>query len=499
MDENRVGAQAETEQDVNEVRRVRREKLAALTQAGHSPFAITKYARTHLAQQIVTQFDELEGASVSIAGRMMSRRVMGKASFAHVLDKSGQIQIYVRIDAVGQESYDAFKSMDIGDIVGVQGEVFRTRHGEISIRAEQVTLLCKSLQPLPEKFHGLKNPDLRYRQRYVDLIVNPQVRDTFYARSRILRGIRAFMDAQGYLEVETPVLHTIATGAAAKPFITHHNALDIPMYMRIETELHLKRLIVGGLERVYEIGRIFRNEGMDQRHNPEFTSIEMYEAYADYNRMMDIAEQLFVTLARDVCGKTQITYQGREIDLTPPWRRLSMVEAVREYTGCDFETVFGDDAAACALAKKAGAQVEDGFTWGQALYAVFDDCVEEKLVNPTFVYGYPVEVSPLAKRCPDAPHLTERFEFFINGWEFGNAFSELNDPIDQRERFVKQALTKMAGEGEAQVDEDFLNALEIGLPPTGGMGIGVDRLVMLLTDSPSIRDVILFPTMKPLD
>jgi len=485
------------ELDLNEVRRIRREKLTSLMESGNNPYAITKYDRTHHAQQIADDFDNLEGKIVSIAGRMMSRRVMGKASFAHILDKTAQIQVYVRIDAIGEEAYAAFKAMDIGDIIGVRGEVFRTRHGEISVRADEVVLLSKSLQVLPEKYHGLKNADLRYRQRYVDLIVNPEVRKVFTARSRIMRGIRDFMDAQGYLEVETPVLHTIATGAAAKPFITHHNTLNIPMYMRIETELHLKRLIVGGLERVYEIGRIFRNEGMDQRHNPEFTTIELYEAYADYTRMMDIAEQLFVTLAMDVCGTTKLTYQGVEIDLTPAWRRLSMVDAVKEYVGVDFDTVFGDDEAARAMAKSVGVEVEADFTWGQSLYEVFDEKVEEKLINPTFIFGYPVEVSPLAKRCPDAPHLTERFEFFMNGWEFGNAFSELNDPIDQRERFVKQAQTKMAGEGEAQVDEDFLNALEVGMPPTGGMGIGVDRLVMLLTDSPSIRDVLLFPTMKP--
>jgi len=499
MAENKdVRVEAE-ELDLNEVRRIRREKLTSLMESGNNPYAITKYDRTHHAQQIADDFDNLEGKIVSIAGRMMSRRVMGKASFAHILDKTAQIQVYVRIDAIGEEAYAAFKAMDIGDIIGVRGEVFRTRHGEISVRADEVVLLSKSLQVLPEKYHGLKNADLRYRQRYVDLIVNPEVRKVFTARSRIMRGIRDFMDAQGYLEVETPVLHTIATGAAAKPFITHHNTLNIPMYMRIETELHLKRLIVGGLERVYEIGRIFRNEGMDQRHNPEFTTIELYEAYADYTRMMDIAEQLFVTLAMDVCGTTKLTYQGVEIDLTPAWRRLSMVDAVKEYVGVDFDTVFGDDEAARAMAKSVGVEVEADFTWGQSLYEVFDEKVEEKLINPTFIFGYPVEVSPLAKRCPDAPHLTERFEFFMNGWEFGNAFSELNDPIDQRERFVKQAQTKMAGEGEAQVDEDFLNALEVGLPPTGGMGIGVDRLVMLLTDSPSIRDVLLFPTRKPLD
>ncbi|MBP3371552.1 MAG: lysine--tRNA ligase, partial [Clostridia bacterium] len=376
MAENKdVRVEAE-ELDLNEVRRIRREKLTSLMESGNNPYAITKYDRTHHAQQIADDFDNLEGKIVSIAGRMMSRRVMGKASFAHILDKTAQIQVYVRIDAIGEEAYAAFKAMDIGDIIGVRGEVFRTRHGEISVRADEVILLSKSLQVLPEKYHGLKNADLRYRQRYVDLIVNPEVRKVFTARSRIMRGIRDFMDAQGYLEVETPVLHTIATGAAAKPFITHHNTLDIPMYMRIETELHLKRLIVGGLERVYEIGRIFRNEGMDQRHNPEFTSIELYEAYADYTRMMDIAEQLFVTLAMDVCGTTKLTYQGVEIDLTPAWRRLSMVDAVKEYVGVDFDTVFGDDEAARAMAKSVGVEVEADFTWGQSLYEVFDEKVE---------------------------------------------------------------------------------------------------------------------------
>jgi len=486
-----------TEQAMSEQTKIRLDKLLALQEAGNDPYALVKYDRTHLSAEVLNNYAELEGKTVAVAGRIIGRHIMGKASFARLQDGAGKIQLHLKRDEMGEEAYAAFKKLDLGDQVGVKGVPFVTKTGEITISVQEITLLAKCLHPLPEKFHGLTDTDTRYRQRYLDLIMNPEVKDTFIKRSQILKETRNFLDNRGYLEVDTPVLGTLEIGAAARPFVTHHNALDIDMFLRIETELHLKRLIVGGLEKVYEVGRIFRNEGMDNRHNPEFTSIELYEAYADYTRMMDIAEQLFVTLAMDVCGTTKLTYQGVEIDLTPAWRRLSMVDAVKEYVGVDFDTVFGDDEAARAMAKSVGVEVEADFTWGQSLYEVFDEKVEEKLINPTFIFGYPVEVSPLAKRCPDAPHLTERFEFFMNGWEFGNAFSELNDPIDQRERFVKQAQTKMAGEGEAQVDEDFLNALEVGMPPTGGMGIGVDRLVMLLTDSPSIRDVLLFPTMKP--
>ena len=477
---------------------VRRQKLADLKAAGQDPFRITRYDRTHTASQVVENFAALEGQTVSVAGRLISKRVMGKASFAHILDGSGSIQLYVRRDELGDEPYAEFKRRDVGDIVGAKGTVYRTQKGEISILCQEVLLLAKALQPLPEKFHGLKDPDLRYRQRYVDMIVNPEVREVFYKRSRIYALLREYLNSLGFLEVETPVLHTLATGAAAKPFVTHHNTLDIPMYLRIETELHLKRLIVGGLDKVYEIGRIFRNEGMDIRHNPEFTSVELYQAYTDYHGMMDIAEGMFVYIAQNLLGTTQLTYQGTPIDLTPPWSRLTMVQAVQQYAGLDFAAA-GDDAAARALCKQAHVAVKDDFTWGQCLYEAFDQLVEGKLVNPTFITEYPVEVSPLAKRCPDKPGLTERFEFFMNGWEFGNAFSELNDPLDQKERFLAQLNTKMAGEGDGQLDQDFIDALEIGLPPTGGMGIGVDRLVMLMTDSYSIRDVILFPTMKPRD
>nr|MDD6335977.1 lysine--tRNA ligase [bacterium] len=477
---------------------VRREKLNALRAAGQDPYAATFYRRTHTSKQILEGFDGLEGQTVRVAGRMMSRRIMGKASFAHMQDVDGLIQLYVKRDNIGQEAYQAFKGMDIGDIVGAEGKVFRTHAGEISVEVTELLLLSKSLYPLPEKFHGLKDADLRYRQRYVDLIVNPEVRDTFRARSQIMHTIREFLDARGFLEVDTPVLHTLATGAAAKPFRTYLNALDIPMYLRIETELYLKRLIVGGLERVYEIGRIFRNEGMDTRHNPEFTSIELYQAFADYTDMMEIAENMFAACAKAVCGTTVITYQGETLDLTPPWRRMTMAEAVKTYCGIDFDAIQGDEQARAA-AKSIGVHVEDNMTHGQALYACFDEKVEQELVQPTFITRYPVEVSPLARRSADNPMFTERFEFFIARRELGNAFSELNDPIDQRARFEEQLEKKMAGDGEGELDEDFLHALEIGMPPTGGMGIGIDRLVMLLTDSASIRDVLLFPTMKNID
>jgi lysyl-tRNA synthetase class 2 len=488
-------AQESVEENLNEILRVRRQKLQALKDEGKDPFSLTHYERTHESDEIISHYDELEGQQVSIAGRMTSRRIMGKASFAHVLDRAGTIQIYVKRDDVGQDAYTAFKQLDIGDILGVKGTVFKTRTGEISLHVTEYVLLAKSLQPLPEKFHGLSDPDLRYRQRYVDMIVNPEVRKTFMARSQIIKIIRRILDERGFIEVETPVLHTLATGAAAKPFITHHNSLDIDMYLRIETELHLKRLIVGGLERVYEIGRIFRNEGMDIKHNPEFTTIELYQAYTNLEGMMEVAETVFIEAAKAVCGGTQITYQGTPVDLTGPWRRLPMIDAVKEYAGIDFTDIL-DDEGARAATKAAGLEVEADMTRGQCIYLCFDELVEEKLVQPTFITDYPVEVSPLAKRKVDDPAFTERFEFFITGREMGNAFSELNDPIDQKARFVEQAQKKMAGEGEAQIDDDFVNALEVGMPPTGGMGIGIDRMVMLLTDSYSIRDVILFPTMK---
>ena len=498
MDENRAAMGQQTE-DINEVRRVRREKLAALVEAGRDPFEITKYDRTHFASQIVDSFDALEGQRVSVAGRMMSRRVMGKASFAHIQDKTGRIQVYVRIDGVGKEAYDAFKLMDIGDIIGVRGEVFRTKHGEISVRADEVTLLAKSLQPLPEKFHGLRNLDTRYRQRYVDLIVNPEVKDTFVKRSMILRELRAYLDNLGFLEVDTPILTPFEIGASARPFITHHNTLDMDMVLRIETELYLKRLIVGGMDRVYEVGRIFRNEGMDPKHNPEFTTIELYQAYTDFEGMMDLVEDMMKTVAQKVCGTLKINYQGTEIDLSH-WERLTMIEAVKKYSGVDFRDI-PDDAAAIAAAKEHHVELPEVPTRGAILAEFFDAFVEEKLIQPTFIYDYPVEISPLAKRKPSDPAFTERFEYFINATEFGNAFSELNDPIDQRERFERQVAERKALDPNcrAQVDYDYVTALEYGLPPTGGLGFGVDRLVMLLTDSASIRDVLLFPTMKPLD
>ncbi len=498
MDENRAAMGQQTE-DINEVRRVRREKLAALVEAGRDPFEITKYDRTHFASQIVDGFDALEGQRVSVAGRMMSRRVMGKASFAHIQDKTGRIQVYVRIDGVGKEAYDAFKLMDIGDIIGVRGEVFRTKHGEISVRADEVTLLAKSLQPLPEKFHGLRNLDTRYRQRYVDLIVNPEVKDTFVKRSMILRELRAYLDNLGFLEVDTPILTPFEIGASARPFITHHNTLDMDMVLRIETELYLKRLIVGGMDRVYEVGRIFRNEGMDPKHNPEFTTIELYQAYTDFEGMMDLVEDMMKTVAQKVCGTLKINYQGTEIDLSH-WERLTMIEAVKKYSGVDFRDI-PDDAAAIAAAKEHHVELPEVPTRGAILAEFFDAFVEEKLIQPTFIYDYPVEISPLAKRKPSDPAFTERFEYFINATEFGNAFSELNDPIDQRERFERQVAERKALDPNcrAQVDYDYVTALEYGLPPTGGLGFGVDRLVMLLTDSASIRDVLLFPTMKPID
>lgn len=498
MQDNTKEVNATPTVDLNEILKVRREKLAELQNSGMDPFHITKYDRTHNSKEVKDGFEELEGKSVTVAGRLMSKRIMGKASFCHIQDREGQIQSYVARDAIGEEEYKLFKKLDIGDIVGIKGEVFKTKTGETSIHASEVTLLSKSLQPLPEKFHGLKDMDLRYRQRYVDLIVNPEVRDTFVVRSKVIKCIREFLDSKGFIEVETPILNTIAGGAAARPFITHHNTLDMDMYLRIAPELYLKRLIVGGLEKVYEIGRNFRNEGMSIKHNPEFTTIELYEAYTDYHGMMDITEDMFVYICEKVLGTTDITYQGTELHLGKGWERISMTDAVKKYAGIDFTTIETDEEAREAL-KAAHIEVEGNLTRGECINLAFEEKVEENLIQPTFITDYPVEVSPLAKRKPSDPRLTERFEFFIIGREYGNAFSELNDPIDQKGRFLKQVEAREAGDEEANMmDEDFVNALEYAMPPTGGLGIGVDRLVMLLTDSYSIRDVLLFPTMKPL-
>jgi lysyl-tRNA synthetase class 2 len=488
-----------TQEQLSELLQIRRDKLTALQQAGNDPFLQTTFDVTHASEQVLSAFTELEGKTVSVAGRMISRRIMGKASFLHILDGKGRIQAYVRRDDVGVEAYAAFKTFDIGDIVGVTGTVFRTKTGETSVHAVKVTLLSKSLRPLPEKFHGLKDPELRYRQRFVDLIVNPEVRATFIKRSRIISEIRRRMDERGFIEVETPVLNTTASGASARPFVTHHNTLDIDMYLRIATELHLKECVVGGLERVYEIGRLFRNEGMDPMHNPEFTTIEAYQAYTDYNGMMELAEDLISRCCLAVNGTTQITYQGQELDLTPPYRRLTMNEAVVQAAGVDFCACATDEEAR-EKAKGLGMEIKDKTaTRGQLLAEAFDAFAEATLLQPTFIIDYPVEISPLSKRKPSAPYLTERFELFIAGHEFANAFSELNDPVDQRGRFVQQAQERAKGDDEAMmIDEDFCTALEYGLPPTGGIGIGIDRLVMLLTDAASIRDVILFPTMKPV-
>ena len=485
---------------------VRRAKLAALVEAGKNPFELTSYDVSVSTKEVLSDFERYErneetgkvGEPIRLAGRMMSRRIMGKASFVHLMDGEGKIQLYVRRDDVGEELYADFKKWDIGDIVGVAGYAFRTKTGEISVHAESLTLLAKSLLPLPEKFHGLTDTDTRYRQRYVDLIVNPEVKETFLRRSAILREIRAYLDGKGFLEVDTPILTPFEIGASARPFVTHHNTLDMDMYLRIETELYLKRLIVGGFDRVYEVGRIFRNEGMDTKHNPEFTSIELYQAYTDYKGMMDLVEELYTMLAEKICGSRVIPYQGHMIDMGN-WERLTMVEAVKKYAGCDYNE-WKDDAAAREVAKAMHVEVPADATKGTVLVELFDAYVEEKLIQPTFIYDYPVENSPLAKRKPSDPAFTERFEYFINATEFGNAFSELNDPIDQRERFEKQVEKKRAEEPDttAQVDEDYITALEYGLAPTGGLGFGIDRLVMLLTDSASIRDVLLFPTMKPL-
>ena len=497
---------ADNNQNVNSTSElaVRREKLAGLVEAGKNPFEITKYDTTHTAPAAIAEFTareeslaEGESIAVRLAGRMIAKRVMGKASFARINDGEGEIQIYTSRDDLGEEDYAAFKKLDIGDIIGVEGILFRTRTGEVSVHVKGMLLLAKSLLPLPEKFHGLTNLEQRYRQRYVDLIANPSVKDTFIKRSRILKLIRAYLDERGFLEVDTPILVPLEIGASARPFKTHHNTLDMDMYLRIETELYLKRLIVGGMNRVYEVGRIFRNEGMDPKHNPEFTTIELYQAYTDYYGMMDLVEELYKMLATEICGSTKITYQGKEIDMGK-WERLTMVEAVKKYAGVDYND-WADDAAARAAAKEHHVEVPENATRGTVLVEFFDAFVEDKLIQPTFIYDYPVENSPLAKKKPGNPLFTERFEYFINCTEYGNAFSELNDPIDQKERFERQVAAKLAEEPEskAEVDYDYVTALEYGMPPTGGLGFGIDRLVMLLTDSASIRDVLLFPTMKP--
>ena len=476
---------------------IRRQKLQKLLDANQNPYEITSWDVTKRSREILEGFDGLEGKEVSIAGRMTSRRVMGKASFAHLLDGEGDIQIYVRRDDVGEESYTAFKQDDIGDILGIKGTVFRTQTGEISVHATEVKLLCKSLKVLPEKFHGLVDTDLRYRQRYVDMIVNPEVRDTFRKRSKIIAAVREFLDSRGFIEVDTPVLHTLEIGASARPFRTHHNALNLDMFLRIETELYLKRLIVGGFEKVYEVGRIFRNEGMDATHNPEFTSVETYQAYVDYREVMEMVEQLYEFVAMKALGTTDVQYQGEIIHLKAPWKRITMADAVKEACGEDYSTWQSDEEARM-ICDRRNVHVEKDARKGDCLAALFDEYVEATLVQPTFIIDYPVEISPLAKRKPENPALTERFEFFITGHEMGNAFSELNDPIDQRRRFEEQVAARAAQGIHAEVDEDFVNALEYGMPPTGGLGFGLDRLIMLLTDSSTIRDVLLFPTMKPL-
>ena len=489
------------QQELGELLQIRRDKLKALQDEGHDPFQITKFDVTHHAQDIKDNFDALEGTPVRVAGRLMSKRGMGKVSFCDMQDKSGRIQIYARKDEMDEDNYDRFKKYDIGDIVGVIGEVFRTQRGEMSVRAHEIILLSKSLRPLPEKFHGLTDKEVRYRQRYVDLIMNPESKRNFEIRSKFVSYLRRYLDSLGFMEVETPVLSPIAGGANARPFITHHNAQDIDMYMRIATELHLKRLIVGGLERVYEVGRIFRNEGMDTKHNPEFTTCELYQAYTNLDGMMDILEAILSGACKEIHGGYQVQWLGHDIDLTPGWPRVTMADAVKNVTGADFMAIEGDDDAAVELAKNVGVDMDGvSHTWGNALYEAFDQKVEETLVQPTFITMYPVEVSPLAKRSPADPHLTERYEAFICGCEMGNAFSELNDPIDQYERFKAQAAKRANGDEEADMmDEDFVMALEYGMPPTGGLGFGIDRCSMMLCGTDSIRDVILFPTMKPLD
>ena len=503
MDEN-IQEQELSAQQLSELLQIRRDKLDALREAGKDPFVITKYDVTSYSADVKASFvDPPEGEesvmTVSMAGRIMSKRGMGKASFADLQDKQGRIQLYVRKDMVGDDAYADFKKWDIGDIIGITGIVFRTHMGEISVKATSIVLLAKSLLPLPEKFHGLKDPELRYRQRYVDLIVNPEVKDTFVKRSMIIKEIRALLDEEGFLEVETPVLNTIAGGASARPFITHHNALDIDMYMRIALELYLKRLIIGGFDRVYEIGRVFRNEGMDPRHNPEFTELELYQAYTNLDGMMDITEKMFRRCAENVIGKTVVEFDGHEIDLGKPFERITMTEAVKKYSGVDFDEI-PDLETARKVAKEHGVEFEERHKKGDILAAFFDEFVEDKLIQPTFITEYPIEVSPLTKKDPEKPWMTQRFELFVAGREHANAYSELNDPIDQRERFMAQAALREQGDDEAErLDEDFLTAMEYGMPPTGGLGVGIDRMVQLLTGNYSIRDVLLFPTMKPLD
>lgn len=495
MENNKPESQIE---NLSEVLQVRRDKLSELQKMGRDPFKISKYDVSHHSNEVVDNYDSLEGQKVSLAGRIMSKRIMGKASFMHLQDQNGRIQAYVKRDDIGVDEYKLFKTYDIGDIVGIEGFVFKTKTEEVSIHVEKLVLLSKSLQVLPEKYHGLKDVDLRYRQRYVDLIVNPEVKDAFLTRTKALKALRSYLDERGFLEVETPILNTIAGGANARPFITHHNTLDIPMYLRIANELYLKRLIVGGFDKVYEMGRMFRNEGMDMKHNPEYTAIELYQAYADYKDMMDITENVISHMAQVATGSMKINYQGTEIDFTPPWKRMTMEECVKEYAGVDFSEINTDEEA-LAIAREKGIEITPGMRRGEVINAFFEEFGEDKLIQPTFITHHPVEVSPLAKRNVEDPRRADRFEAFANKWELANAFSELNDPIDQRGRFEDQVRKRELGDDEAcEMDEDFINALEVGLPPTGGLGIGIDRVIMLLTDSTTIRDVLLFPTMKPL-
>ncbi len=495
MENNKPESQIE---NLSEVLQVRRDKLSELQKMGRDPFKISKYNVSHHSNEVVDNYDSLEGQKVSLAGRIMSKRIMGKASFMHLQDQNGRIQAYVKRDDIGTDEYKLFKTYDIGDIVGIEGFVFKTKTEEVSVHVEKLVLLSKSLQVLPEKYHGLKDVDLRYRQRYVDLIVNPEVKDAFLTRTKALKALRSYLDERGFLEVETPILNTIAGGANARPFITHHNTLDIPMYLRIANELYLKRLIVGGFDKVYEMGRMFRNEGMDMKHNPEYTAIELYQAYADYKDMMDITENVISHMAQVATGSMKINYQGTEIDFTPPWKRMTMEECVKEYAGVDFSEINTDEEA-LAIAREKGIEITPGMRRGEVINAFFEEFGEDKLIQPTFITHHPVEVSPLAKRNVEDPRRTDRFEAFANKWELANAFSELNDPIDQRGRFEDQVRKRELGDDEAcEMDEDFINALEVGLPPTGGLGIGIDRVIMLLTDSTTIRDVLLFPTMKPI-
>lgn len=489
----------DTELNLNEMLMMRREKLKELIEKGKNPFLVEKFDYTHHSATIKDRFEELDGEKVAIAGRVMSRRGHGKVSFIDLQDSEGRIQIFAKQDILGKEEYKDLNLLDIGDIIGIHGEVFKTNAGEISIRAKEILIMSKSLQILPEKFHGLKDQDLRYRQRYVDLIVNPEVKETFILRTKIIKAVREYLDDRGFLEVETPILSPIAGGANARPFVTHHNTLDIDMYLRIANELYLKRLIVGGFEKVYEMGKMFRNEGMSPKHNPEFTNIELYQAYVDYEEMMRLTENLFAYVAEKALGTTKINYQGTELELSPPWRRLDMADAVKEFTGVDFSTINTDEEA-IAVAKEKGIEIKPGMTRGHIISEMFEEFCEEHLIQPTFITGHPVEISPLAKRNPEDPRKTNRFEAFINTWELANAFSELNDPIDQRERFEDQVKQKDFGDDEAHpMDNDFINSIEVGLPPTGGLGIGIDRMIILLTNQPSIRDILLFPTMKPLD